>query len=53
MKMEKMLMSEVATLYYKKNMTQQETAASLGLSQVKVSREEKKIMEFLRQELVG
>ena len=36
-----------------RNMTQQETADVLGLSQVKVSREEKKIMAFLRGELVG
>ena len=44
---------KILILRYFKNMTQQETAVSLGLSQVKVSREEKKIMEFLRQELVG
>jgi len=43
---------KILVLRYFKNMTQQETANFLGLSQVKVSREEKKIMEFLRQELV-
>ena len=42
---------KILVLRYFKNMTQQETANFLGLSQVKVSREEKKIMEFLRQEL--
>lgn len=35
-----------------RNLTQQQTADALGLSQVKVSREEKKILEFLRKELV-
>ena len=44
---------QIIVLRYYKNMTQQETANCLGLSQVKVSREEKKIMEFLREELVG
>ena len=44
---------KILILRYFKNMTQQETAGLLGLSQVKVSREEKKIMEFLRQELAG
>ena len=44
---------QIVVLRYYKNMTQQETAEKLGLSQVKVSREEKKIMNFLREELVG
>lgn len=44
---------QIVVLRYYKNMTQQETANCLGLSQVKVSREEKKIMAFLREELVG
>lgn len=39
------------TLRYFRNMTQQEVADALGLSQVKVSREEKKILKALRQEL--
>ena len=38
-------------LRYYQNMTQQETARLLGLTQVKVSREEKKILAFLREEL--
>lgn len=36
---------------YYRNMTQQQTAELLGLTQVKVSREEKKILAHLRQEL--
>jgi len=44
---------QIVVLRYYKNMTQQETANCLGLSQVKVSREEKKIMAFLREELAG
>ena len=44
---------QIVVLRYYKNMTQQETATCLGLSQVKVSREEKKIMAFLREELAG
>ena len=44
---------KIVLLRYYRNMTQQETADILGLSQVKVSREEKKIISFLRGELVG
>ena len=40
---------KILILRYYRNMTQQETAAMLGLSQVKVSREEKKILSHLRQ----
>lgn len=47
------LWKKIVLLRYYRNLTQQETAERLGLSQVKVSREEKKIMIFLRQELVG
>ena len=47
------LWRKIVLLRYYRNMTQQETADLLGLSQVKVSREEKKIMTFLRGELVG
>ena len=47
------LWRKIVLLRYYRNMTQQETADILGLSQVKVSREEKKIMTFLRGELVG
>ena len=38
-------------LRYYRNLTQQQVAQRLGLTQVKVSREEKKILAFLRQEL--
>ena len=38
-------------LRYFRDMSQTETAKILGLTQVKVSREEKKIMDFLRREL--
>ena len=47
------LWKKIVLLRYYRNMTQQQTADCLGLSQVKVSREEKKIMIFLRGELVG
>jgi RNA polymerase sporulation-specific sigma factor len=42
---------KIVLLRYYRDMTQQEVANLLGLSQVKVSREEKKIMSFLRGEL--
>lgn len=42
----------IVLLRYYRNMTQQQTADSLGLSQVKVSREEKKILAFLRAEMI-
>ena len=38
MKTEKLLMSEAATLYYKKNMTQQEIAKILNISRQTVSK---------------
>ena len=38
-------------LRYFRDLSQTETARILGLTQVKVSREEKKIMEILRREL--
>ena len=41
----------IVLLRYYRNMTQQQVAGLMGLSQVKVSREEKKIMSFLRGEL--
>ena len=41
----------IVTLRYFRNMTQQQVASMLGLSQVKVSREEKKILAALREEL--
>ncbi len=42
---------KIVLLRYYKDMTQQQVASMMGLSQVKVSREEKKIMSFLRGEL--
>lgn len=42
---------KILILRYYRNMTQQQTAARLGISQVKVSREEKKILAYLRQKL--
>ena len=42
---------KIVLLRYYKDMTQQQVANLMGLSQVKVSREEKKIMSFLRGEL--
>ncbi len=41
----------IVALRYYRSMTQQQTADALGLTQVKVSREEKKILAFLREEL--
>lgn len=43
---------KIIILRYFRNMTQQQVADALGLSQVKVSREEKKILAFLREELI-
>ena len=42
---------KILLLRYYRDKSQAETARLLGLSQVKVSREEKKIMAFLRAEL--
>ena len=44
---------QIVLLRYYRNMTQQQVADRLGLSQVKVSREEKKIMAFMRTQLEG
>lgn len=44
---------KIILLRYFRGMTQQATAAALGLTQVKVSREEKKILDFLKSELGG
>ena len=44
---------KIITMRYYRNMTQQQVADALGLSQVKISREEKKILATLRQELIG
>ena len=45
------LWQKLILLRYYRNMTQQQTAEILGLTQVKISREEKKILSFLREEL--
>ena len=42
---------KIVLLRYYRDMTQQQVANIMGLSQVKISREEKKIMSFLRGEL--
>ncbi len=42
---------KILLLRYFRNKTQQEVADALGLSQVKVSREEKKIVAFLQKEM--
>ncbi len=42
---------KIVLLRYYRNMTQQQVADMLGLSQVKISREEKKIMAHLREQL--
>jgi RNA polymerase sporulation-specific sigma factor len=47
------LWRQIVVLRYFKNLTQQKTADALGLTQVKISREEKKIVEYLREELSG
>ncbi|MBQ8358220.1 MAG: sigma-70 family RNA polymerase sigma factor [Clostridia bacterium] len=46
------LWRKILLLRYYRDRTQQETADVLGLSQVKVSREEKKIIDFLRGEMI-
>lgn len=46
------LWRQIVILRYYRDFTQQKTADALGLSQVKVSREEKKIVEYLRTELI-
>lgn len=45
------LWRKILLMRYYRNMTQQQTADALGLTQVKVSREEKKILAALRREL--
>lgn len=46
------LWRQIITLRYFKDYSQQQTADALGLTQVKISREEKKIFSSLREELV-
>ena len=43
----------ILRLRYEKSLSQQQTAAILGLSQVKISRTEKKIFAFLREQMGG
>ena len=45
------LWRKIVLLRYFKDLSQQSTAEMLGLSQVKISREEKKIIAFLRKEM--
>ena len=45
------LWQKIVLLRYYRDMTQQQVANLMGLSQVKISREEKKIMSFLRGEM--
>lgn len=45
------LWRQIVTLRYYKNLSQKETADILGLTQVKISREEKKIFQSLRESL--
>jgi len=47
------LWRKILLVRYFRNRTQQETADLLGLTQVKISREEKKILAFLRAEMLG
>ncbi len=47
------LWRQIVMLRFYKNLTQSRTAELLGLTQVKISREEKKIFDFLRGELCG
>ena len=42
---------KIVALRYYRGKTQQEVANIMGLSQVKVSREEKKIVSFLKAEM--
>lgn len=45
------LWQKIVLLRYYRDLSQQSTAELLGLSQVKVSREEKKLIEFLRKQM--
>ena len=45
------LWRKIVLLRYYRNQTQQQTAQALGLTQVKISREEKKLLAALRKEL--
>ncbi len=45
------LWQKIVLMRYFRNMTQQQTGAALGMTQVKISREEKKLLAALREEL--
>lgn len=45
------LWQKIVLLRYFRDLSQQSTAEALGLSQVKISREEKKLIEFLRKQM--
>ena len=45
------LWQQIVTFRYYRGMTQQQTATVLGITQVKVSREEKKNLEYLKREM--
>ena len=47
------LWRKIVLLRYYRDMSQQSTAEQLGLSQVKISREEKKLIEFLRKQMIS
>lgn len=47
------LWQKIVMLRYYRDMSQQSTAELLGLSQVKISREEKKLIEFLRKQMTS
>lgn len=47
------LWRKIVMLRYYRDMSQQSTAELLGLSQVKISREEKKLIEFLRKQMTS
>lgn len=44
---------KIVALRFYRNMTQQQVADAIGVTQVKVSREEKKILAFLRERMLG
>ena len=44
---------EIVALRFYRDMTQQQTAAVLGVTQVKISREEKKLIAFLKEKMLG
>ena len=47
------LWRKIVVFRYYRDLSQQSTAELLGLSQVKISREEKKLIEFLRKQMIS